>query len=127
MNKQMYDIIMTYDKEINNVFERMQGKGFSYDEVAEHIGELDFVGIKYLGIDYENLQKIESRMDEVEPTYITESYSDGFHTAPKYQKLYIIRDYEDDMVFCIDTAEQTYLVPKNLLDNPNIERLDNKN
>lgn len=51
---------------------------------------------------------------------ITEDYEN----IPKYLKLYIIREYEDEMVLCISTAEEVYLVPKNLLDNPNAEWLD---
>lgn len=118
MNKQMFDMIKEYEKEINNVYKRLQDKGISYDEAAEFIGELDFLGDKFLGVEWDS--PLFERMDTVEPTFITEQYE----KIPKYLKLYIIRECEDDMFLCISTAEDIHLVPKNLLDNPNAEWLD---
>lgn len=118
MNKETFNMIKEYEKEIFNLYKRLEEKGFSDDEAAEIVGDLDFLGDKFLNIEFGH--PLFERMDSVEPTFITEDYEN----IPKYLKLYIIREYEDEMVLCMSTAEEVYLVPKNLLDNPNAEWLD---
>lgn len=117
MNQQVFDMIKEYEEEINKVFSRLEERGINYEEAASIVGDLDFLHDKFLGLDWE---KISQRMDEVEPTFITKDYED----IPKYLKLYIIYDCEDDMALCLSTAETVYLVPKELLDDSNVERLN---
>jgi hypothetical protein len=107
MNKQMFDMIQNYANEVNKLYFKLE-EMFNMEKAEELIGSLDKLEYKFLGFEEnEDLSKI----FETEPKYIIEQYEN----IPKYLKLHVIRECEDDMVLCSSTAETFYLVPKNLL------------
>lgn len=117
MNKQTYDVIRKFGNEVTEVYFRLKEKGFPEDEIEEILGDLNTLDMDMLNL---NWSEIDKRMDEIEPTFIKEEYDN----IAKFLKLYILRDCEDNMALCISTAQEVYLVPKNLLDNPNAERIE---
>lgn len=108
MNKKTFDMIMEYSKKVNELYFELEKMHDS--NVAEKlIEDLDKLEYKFLG--FEEGEDLSKYFDEGKETYITEAYEN----IPRYLKLYMIRECEDDMVLCVSTADSYYLVPKKLL------------
>lgn len=103
-------MIQEYSRKVNDLYFKLEER-LGMEEAEKLIGDLDDLYYTSLGFSEEEKQDLTKTFGK--ETYITESYEN----IPKYLKLVVVRECEDDMVLCMSKAEAYYLVPKKYLAN----------
>jgi hypothetical protein len=107
MDKKVFNMIKEYADKVDELYFKLEEE-FETNKAEKLVGDLDRLQYKFLG--FEENEDF-NKYFEQEPKYLTEVYED----APKYLMLYVIREYENEMVLCISTSDSFYLIPKSLL------------